>query len=113
VSQRDGTTNEDRLIFLAEALALVPFSETTLRRAIAKGELEAWRVNRNGKLVIWRNAVIAWATRQPASNAAERGERSERSERSERRTSRPVSRRLRRRAKASQAPDPIEISNLG
>jgi hypothetical protein len=107
VSQRDGTTNEDRLIFLAEALALVPFSETTLRRAIAKGELEAWRVNRNGKLVIWRNAVIAWATRQPASNAAERGERSER------RTSRPVSRRLRRRAKASQAPDPIEISNLG
>jgi hypothetical protein len=57
---------DDRLIFLSDALGLVPFSETTLRRAIARGELEAWQPNKDGKLVMWRSTLIAWATRRPA-----------------------------------------------
>ena len=52
----------------------MPFSETTLRRAIASGELEAWQPTGNGKLVMWRSALIAWATRRPAT-APERVER--------------------------------------
>src|SRR5688500_17047811 len=52
----------DRLIFLADALKLVPFSETTLRSAISKGELEAWQPNADGKLIMWRSTLIAWAT---------------------------------------------------
>ena len=39
----DAADGGDRLIFLAEALTLVPFSETTVRRAISRGELEAWQ----------------------------------------------------------------------
>jgi hypothetical protein len=85
VSHRHGDASEDRLIFLAEALTLVPFSETTLRRAIAKGELEAWRPNRDGKLIMWRN---------------------------ERRPPRPSSRRQRRTADAPQTPDPITLPDL-
>jgi hypothetical protein len=60
------TGEPDRLIFLAEALELVPFSETTLRRAINGGDLEAWQPNRDGKLVMWRSALVEWATRRPA-----------------------------------------------
>jgi hypothetical protein len=59
-------TGDDRLICLSEAVVLVPFSETTLRRAIVRGELVAWQPNGNGKLVMWRSALIAWATRRPA-----------------------------------------------
>ena len=44
MSEHDGSrTGDDRLMSLSEAVALVPFSETTLRRAIARGELEAWQ----------------------------------------------------------------------
>ena len=39
---------DDRLIFLSDAVGLVPFSEPTLRRAILGGELEAWQPNGNG-----------------------------------------------------------------
>jgi hypothetical protein len=106
VSHRDGDTGEDRLIFLAEALTLVPFSETTLRRAIAKGELEAWRPNRDGKLVMWRNTVIAWATRRPATDHQEPKKRRER------RPPRPSSRRQRRTADTSQMPYPITLPDL-
>ncbi len=34
-SDAGATDADDRLIFLAEALTLVPFSDTTLRRAIS------------------------------------------------------------------------------
>src|SRR5215217_6216892 len=70
-------TGDDCLMFLSEAVALVPFSETTLRRAIARGELEAWQPN-SGKLVLWRSALFEWATRRPASGGAEPAERKER-----------------------------------
>src|SRR5215207_8565461 len=67
MSQHDhADAGGDRLIFLADALDLVPFSETTLRRAISKGELEAWQPNADGKLIMWRSTLIAWATRRPA-----------------------------------------------
>jgi hypothetical protein len=59
-------TGEVRLICLTGAVGLVPFSETTLRQAIISGELEAWQPNGNGKLVMWRSSLIAWATRRPA-----------------------------------------------
>jgi hypothetical protein len=58
---------DDVLICLSDAVALVPFSETTLRRAIARGELEAWQPAGNGKLVMWHSALIAWVTRRPAT----------------------------------------------
>jgi hypothetical protein len=42
MTHRDGLdADDDRLMSLSEAVALVPFSETTLRRAITRGELEA------------------------------------------------------------------------
>src|SRR5215207_4458211 len=67
MSEHDGShTVDDRLLSLCEAVALVPFSETTLRRAIGRGELEAWQPN-SGKLVMWRSALFEWATRRPAS----------------------------------------------
>jgi hypothetical protein len=99
-------TARDRLIFLAEALTLVPFSETTLRRAIARGELEAWQPNRDGKLVMWRSTLIAWATRRPAAYRRESGQRHTRA------TARPSSRPQRRTAAASQSPDAITLSDL-
>src|SRR5439155_7285949 len=78
MSQGDPSrTRDDQLICLSEAAALVPFSETTLRRAIARGELEAWQPN-SGKLVMWRSALYEWATRRPASSGAESAERNER-----------------------------------
>ena len=98
--------DRDRLIFLSEALTLVPFSETTLRRAIAKGELEAWRPNRDGKLVMWRDTVIAWATRRPAIDERERDKLRVR------RPPRPSSRRQRRTGDASRTPDPITLPDL-
>ena len=56
----------------------MPFSETTLRRAISKGELEAWQPNADGKLIMWRSTLIAWATRRPAPGRHEPPARSER-----------------------------------
>jgi hypothetical protein len=107
LSHRDrSATGDDRLIFLAEALTLVPFSETTLRRAIAKGELEAWQPNRDGKLVMWHSTLIAWATRRPATDHEEANKGRER------RPPRPSSRRERRTAGASQTPDPITLPDL-
>lgn len=64
--KRKAPAENDRLIFLSEALQLVPFSETTLRRAITRGDLEAWQPSRDGKLVMWRSVLVAWATRRPA-----------------------------------------------
>jgi len=84
----------------------VPFSETTLRRAIAKGELEAWQPNRDGKLVMWHSTLIAWATRRPATDHEEANKGLER------RPPRPSSRRERRTAGASQTPDPITLPDL-
>ena len=97
------TPNEDRLIFLADALDLVPFSETTLRRAISRGELEAWQPKTDGKLVIWRSALLEWATRRPANGAKEPAER--RAPRSARR-GRPHGRTVPR------TPDPIRLPDL-
>jgi hypothetical protein len=94
---------DDRLIFLADALALVPFSETTLRRAIARGELEAWQPNRDGKLVMWRSALIEWATRRPATD---------RQQPQTRRQRRPSSRARRRAGGSTQAPDPITLPEI-
>jgi hypothetical protein len=104
VNHGDGGAGEDRLIFLAEALTLVPFSESTLRRAIANGELEAWRPNRDGKLVMWRNTLIAWATRRPAFDDQESDIRGQR------RSPRSPSRR--RTADATRIPDPITLRDL-
>jgi len=104
VSHGYGDGGEDRLIFLAEALTVVPFSESTLRRAIASGELEAWRPNRDGKLVMWRNTLIAWATRRPAVKDQEPDARRQR------RSPRPPSRR--RRADATRVPDPIKLRDV-
>jgi hypothetical protein len=98
----------DRLIFLAEALTLVPFSETTLRRAISRGELEAWQPHDDGKLVLWRNSLIEWATRRPAGDRTEsvRGPKS--------RSTKPAARRPRRAvAAAIQRPDPISLADVG
>jgi hypothetical protein len=107
MTDREGSeTAHDRLIFLAEALTLVPFSETTLRRAIARGELEAWQPNRDGKLVMWRSTLIAWATRRPAAY------RRESSQGHARATARRSSRRQRRSAAASQSPDAITLADL-
>jgi hypothetical protein len=106
VSQRDSDATEDRLIFLAEALTLVPFSETTLRRAIARGELEAWRPNRDGKLVMWCGTLIDWATRRPATDKRQPDTRNER------RPTRSSSRRARRRADISRTPDPITLPDV-
>jgi|SRR5215207_11749722 hypothetical protein len=106
MSEHDGShTVDDRLLSLSEAVALVPFSETTLRRAIGRGELEAWQPN-SGKLVMWRSALFEWATRRPASGGAEPAERKER------RPKRTTSRRPRRGSDVSQAPDPITLPDL-
>ena len=94
---------DDVLICLSDAVALVPFSETTLRRAIARGELEAWQPAGNGKLVMWHSALIAWVTRRPAT---------ERVERVERRDRRVSSRAQRRIAATTQTPEPITLSDL-
>ena len=94
---------DDLLICLSEAVALVPFSETTLRRAIARGELEAWQPTGNGKLVLWRSALIAWATQRPA------GKHSPDETRRERRL---PSRRQRRPATARPALEPITLPDL-
>jgi hypothetical protein len=96
-------TEEDRLICLADAVGLVPFSETTLRRAIVSGELEAWQPNGNGKLVMWRSSLIAWATRRPAHDRQTRAAPRDR---------RPSSRRERRTAGATEAPEPITLPDL-
>jgi hypothetical protein len=97
---------DDRLIFLADALALVPFSEATLRRAIASGELKAWQPNRDGKLVIWRSALIEWATRRPATD------RQQPETRRERRQPKPSSRGRGGTAGSTQVPDPISLADL-
>jgi hypothetical protein len=101
---RHGRTGigDDQLIFLADALALVPFSETTLRRAIAKGELDAWRPNTDGKLVIWRSALLEWATRRPATDRAAAESRGNR-------RAAPDRRRTRR---ATGTPDAITLADL-
>jgi hypothetical protein len=96
----------DRLIFLADALELVPFSETTLRRAISKGELEAWQPNADGKLIMWRSTLIAWATRRPAP-----GRREPPSGR-QRRTANPSARQPRPTAGTALPPDPILLPDL-
>lgn len=103
MSDRHCGDEGDRLISLADALSLVPFSETTLRRAIAKGELEAWQPSRDGKLVMWRSTLFAWVTRRPA-----RGEE-QANDRAERRPARSSSRRRPRRSGASQVPPPITL----
>jgi len=106
MSEHDGSrAPDDRLMSLSEAVALVPFSETTLRRAIARGELEAWQPN-SGKLVMWRSALFEWATRRPANGGTESVERTER------RPTKPTSRRPRRGRRVPQAPDPITIPDL-
>jgi hypothetical protein len=96
-------TGEDRLICLSDAVGLVPFSETTLRRAIVRGELEAWQPNGNGKLVMWRSALIAWATRRPAHD---------RQTSDAPRDSRLSSRRERRTAGTRAIPEPITLPDL-
>jgi hypothetical protein len=106
MSEHDGSrTGDDRLMSLSEAVALVPFSETTLRRAIARGELEAWQPN-SGKLVMWRSALFEWATRRPAKGDAESAQRNQR------RSKRPTSRRPRRGRGVPQSPDPITLPDL-
>lgn len=106
MSPRDRSeAGDDRLLFLADALAVVPFSETTLRRAIARGELQAWQPNRDGKLVMWRSTLIEWATRRPAMDR----EQPERRREHEPTNSSRGSRRLTR---PSQAPDRITLSDL-
>jgi hypothetical protein len=102
-AQNRSNSADDRLICLADAIALVPFSETTLRRAIAGGELDAWRPNRDGKLVLWRSALIEWATRRPATDRQEREARRER---------RASSRARRRGAASTQTPDPITLPEI-
>ena len=97
----------DRLIFLAEALTLVPFSETTVRRAISRGELEAWQPHDDGKLVLWRNSLIEWATRRPA------GGRTESARDTKSRSTKPAARRPRRAVAAIQRPDPIRLADVG
>lgn len=99
--------HEDRLIFLTEAIRLVPFSETTLRRAISRGELEAWQPHDDGKLVLWRSALIEWATRRPANG------RTESLERFEAPSTTTASRRPRRGRVVPQRPDPITLADLG
>src|SRR4051794_20868772 len=96
----------DRLIFLSEALTIVPFSETTLRRAISRGELEAWQPHDDGKLVLWRNSLIEWATGRPAAD------RTETDRRSKSPSSKPATRRPRRAAAGIQRPDPIRVADL-
>jgi hypothetical protein len=105
MSGRDGGSrpDDDRLICLADALALVPFSETTLRRAISRGDLEASQPNPDGKLVIWRSALFAWATRRPAQGD-EQGAR-----RAERRPARRSPSRRRRVVGPPEAPEPIRL----
>jgi hypothetical protein len=104
VSERAGfDTGDDRLIFLSDALGLVPFSETTLRRAIARGELEAWQPNKDGKLVMWRSTLIAWATRRPAQ---------ERTTKQAKRGPVRSSRRRHRGPGPSEPPDPIRLPDL-
>ena len=106
MSQGDPSrTRDDQLICLSDAVALVPFSDTTLRRAIARGELEAWQPN-SGKLVMWRSTLFEWATRRPANGGAEPAEGKER------RPKRTTSRRSRRRSDVPQAPDPITLPDL-
>lgn len=96
-------TGEDRLICLSDVVGLVPFSETTLRRAIVSGELEAWQPNGNGKLVMWRSSLIAWATRRPAHDRQTSDATRDR---------RPSSRRQRLRAGGGEAPEPIILPDL-
>jgi hypothetical protein len=96
-------TGEDRLICLSDAVCLVPFSETTLRRAIVRGELEAWQPNGNGKLVMWRSSLIVWATRRPAHD---------RPESDAPRHGRPSSPRRRRTVGAEATPEPIALPDL-
>jgi hypothetical protein len=106
MTHRDGPdAGDDQLMSLSEAVALVPFSETTLRRAIARGELEAWQPN-SGKLVMWRSALYEWATRRPASGGPDS------TERKERRPKRTTSRRPRRGSEVPQSPDPITLPDL-
>jgi hypothetical protein len=102
VSDSPGT-GDDRLICLSEAVGLVLFSETTLRRAIVRCELEAWQPNGNGKLVMWRSALIAWATRRPAHDRQTSDAPRDRQ---------PSSRRQRRTPRARQTPKPIALPDL-
>jgi hypothetical protein len=106
MSQGDrADAGDDRLIFLADALKLVPFSETTLRRAITKGELEAWQPNTDGKIVVWRSTLIAWATRRPAPSSQEQP-------RHERRSAKPSARQPRRTASTALLPEPIPFPEV-
>lgn len=84
------------MITLTQAVGLVPFSDTTLRRAIARGELEAWQPRRSGKVVMWRSAVLAWATRRPANTEAAGADE----------------RRATRRRGSTQLPAPIALSDI-
>src|SRR3954470_19997806 len=106
MSEHDGSrAPDDRLMSLSDAVALVPFSETTLRRAIARGELEAWQPN-SGKLVMWRSALFEWATRRPAKPVAEPAKRDGRRE------MRPGPRRPRRGREGQRSPEPITLTDL-
>jgi hypothetical protein len=92
-------TTDDRLIIVAVVPPLVPFSETTPRRAIARGELKASQPNRDGKLVIWRSMLIAWATGPAATDHHEPNNRRKL------RPPRPSSRRQRRTDVTDTRPD--------
>src|SRR3954451_16989450 len=102
---RNSRSGDDRLMSLAEAVALVPFSETTLRRTIARDELEAWQPN-SGKLVMWRSALFAWVTRRPAKGGGESAQRNE--PRPKRTTPRCPS----RGREVPQSPDPITLPDV-
>jgi hypothetical protein len=108
VNARKATLREDsdRLICLAEALTLVPFSETTLRRAISSGELEAWQPHGEGKLVLWRSALIDWVTRRPAGDVRVPPQPAER------RSGPAPLRRPRRGRAVKQRPEPITLTDL-
>ena len=82
-------------------------SETTLRRAISSGELEAWQPHDDGNLVLWRNSLIEWATRRPA------GDRSEAARSSKSRSTKPAAHRPHRTVAAIQRPDPIRLADVG
>jgi len=106
MSQGDrADAGDDPLIFLADALKLVPFSETTLRRAITKGDLEAWQPNTDGKIVMWRSTLIAWGTRRPAPSSQEQPRR-------ERRSAKPSVRQPRRTASTALLPEPIPFPDV-
>jgi hypothetical protein len=69
-SIRTGETERDTLLTLEQAVQIVPLGKSSLRRAIRAGQLEAFQPAGTKKFLLWKSALLQWATGTPAGGGS-------------------------------------------